>query len=310
MKRAVTLLEIVLVLVIVSILSVATFKAVSKIVVKSFKAKMLTQLTLESQIVLDQISNLLADRIPATVIGYNPNAPDFLPLGQIDTDGYTILEWYTRAMDEFKAGYYTGFCDMVPTIKSDNKVHTFDFNATELKNSGKTYNLIFAGSFDRALSDIHEYNRSFGWHKNIYASAQSKASYEINLDDSNESDIDINDTDKPSFAYEKFFLANGAMAIARGEDIDRNATCIQRDLDTPIDENTLLLFYNYHPWDGKTFCADKNGGQLEGNVTILMRHVQGFHITQEDHTIRIRLDVNYSRPGLGDIHFTKQKVVF
>ena len=302
-KRAFTLIELVVVVVIVAFLSVATFKAVSKIVIKSFKAKETTRLTLQSQIVLDQLSNLLADRIPATVIGYDPASGDYRPISQIETEKYKILEWFIRAMDDYKNGHYSGFCDIVPTVQNDRKVVSGGFAPDQMYHT--SYNLIFAGSFDRALADVAEFNASFGWH-----GGESNNSFDISLSDSNSSTIYISDSVLPKFAYEKYFLTYSAFAVARGADIDKNAPCLD-GLD--VDDNTLLLFYNYHPWQHKTFCADPQnitGVAKEGNVTVLMHYVQGFFAKEQDYTIRLKLDINRTIRGLSDVHFTKQKVIF
>ena len=303
MKRAFTLIELIVVLAIVSFLSVATFKAVSKIIIKSYKAKETTRLTLQSQIVLDQLSNLLADRIPAATIGYDPDSGEFKPLPQIDSQNYKILEWFVRPMDDYKDGHYTGFCDIVPTIQSDRRVVSYDFEPDQMYYDN--YNLIFAGSFDRAFSDINDYNNSFGWH-----GGRSDNSFDISLNDSNSTTIYLSDTVLPKFAYEKYFLAYSAMAVARGADIDKSASCLD-GLD--VDDDTLLLFWNYQPWQSETFCADPNsvsGVSKEGNASVLMRHVQGFFAVEQDYTIRIKLDINRSIRGLSDVHFIKQKVIF
>ncbi|BAF70678.1 type II secretion system protein [Nitratiruptor sp. SB155-2] len=300
MKRSFTLLEIIVVLVIVSLLSVATFKALSKIVQKSFKAKETTKLSLESQIVLDQISNLLADRIPATTIGYDPVSGDYKPLNSIDSDNYKILEWYVRAMDDYMDGHFSGFCDMIPSIDTNNYVVSYGFEPSNMYYA--SYNLIFAGSFDRATSDISDFQNAFGWH-----GGGSLVAYDISLSDSNSSAIALSDARLPNFVYEKYFLTIGAHAIARGADIDKSASCLDG---LHIDENTLLLFYDYYPWQGQTFCADPNGTGQSGKAAVLMRYVQGFFAAEQDYTVRLKLDVNRTIRGLGSVHFSKQKVVF
>ena len=290
------------------------------IMTRSYKAKETTKLSLESQIVVNEISNYLQYRVPYTVIGYNAESGDFQYIGDIiDSDkNLSILEWFGRANEVFSDGNYSGFADMA-TLSND-KFASPKINKTNIQKETNqkfhfpdghniyddyTINLIFAGSFDRATSDTNDYDNSFGWHNN-----NSTDSFDITIED--DENITITDTaDKPKYIYEKYFLIDSAYAIARGVDIKQDAPCIenlhvqQKDIN-----NTLFLFSNYRPWHkDETFCADKSGTQ-EGNASILMQDISGFNFQEIDYTIRIHLDINKSIRGSSPIHFSKMKVVF
>ena len=300
LRRAATLLELLMVLVIISLLSIASFKALQKVTVREFKAKEQTRLSLESQISVDIISNYLKYRVPYTTIGYNPDDSSFEYIGDLTDDKKRILEWFARDRDDFYLKNYSGFFDMA--TKSGSTVFSPDTNLSE--SDDKVFNLIFSGSFDRAYS-ANDYQDSFGWHDH-----DSTESFDITFDGNG--NIDFTDSDKPDYLYEKYFLTQSAYAIARGADIDTDAECLDG---MGIDNNTLLLFYDYQPWDnssgeGETFCADKNGNNKDGNVTILMKNVAGFSFREIDYTIRILLDINKSINGASPVHFSKMKVVF
>jgi hypothetical protein len=127
----------------------------------------------------------------------------------------------------------------------------------------------------------------------------------------NEGNITITDSDKPDFLYEKYFIVDSAYGVARGADIDQSASCIDNlNIKTKDLNNTLLLFYDYRPWKGETFCADKQGSSQSGKVSILMKHVDGFRFEELDYTLRISLDINESIRGAKPIHLSKMKVVF
>lgn len=292
MRKAATLIELIMVLVIISLLSVATFKALEKLTIREYKVKEQTRLSLESQIAVDIISNYLKYRVPYTTIGSNSNG-DFKYIGDLtNADNAIILEWFGRDRDDFYTQQYSGFLDMAK--KNGDVLYSPDTNLSD-----SDLNLVFAGSFDRAYSD-NDYENSFGWH-----SHDSTESFDVTLDGSG--NITITDATKPEFIYEKYFLTKSAYAIARGEDIDKNAACLN---DLSVDNDTLLLFYDYQPWENETFCADPNGTNQAGSVTILMKNVAGFSFKEMDYTIRVLLDINKTIRGTSPVHFSKMKVVF
>jgi len=298
MRRATTLIEMVFVLVIISLLATGSFKAMQAILVREYKAKQLTNLSLESQVVANQISNYLTQRIVYSTIGYDPEDESFDYIGDL-TDSKPVLEWIGRANDLYIDGNYSGFFDMAK--KSGNEVTSYGLKDIDTNKIA----LIFAGSFDRSQSDSGDINSSFGWH-----GSDRNDTFDISVSGDNISIDETIDNPIPKFLYEKYFLVESAYAVARGADIDQAADCItklglkNRDLN-----NTLFLFSNYRPWKGKTFCADKNGTK-DGNVSVLMQNIDGFNFSEEDYTIRILLDINKSIRGAHPIHFSKMKVVF
>ncbi len=295
MRRATTLIEMIFVLVIISLLATGSFKAMQAILVREYKAKQLTNLSLESQVVANQISNYLTQRIVYSTIGYDPEDESFDYIGDL-TDSKPVLEWIGRANDLYIDGNYSGFFDMA--TKSGDEITSYGLQDIDTSKIA----LIFAGSFDRSQSDSGDINSSFGWH-----GSDRNDTFDISISGEN---ISINNP-TPKFLYEKYFLVESAYAVARGADIDQTADCIanlglkNRDLN-----NTLFLFSNYRPWKGKTFCADKKGDDKDGNVSVLMQNIDGFNFSEEDYTIRILLDINKSIRGAHPIHFSKMKVVF
>jgi Tfp pilus assembly protein PilE len=300
-RKSVTLIELIFVIVIIAILSIATFKALSILIIRSYKAKELTRLSLESQVVIEQISTLLRDRIPATTIGYDTQSGEYEYVGDItNSNTYTVAEWYNRAKREFNEGNFTGFADIRESLKQSG----YKLVTPLLNMSGEGYNLVFAGSFDMADSDILDYKSAFGWH-----GGESNNSFDIKFDSTNNI-IEITDTVKPKRIYEKYFLADGAYAVARGVDIKQDSECIKKlNISDEDINNTLFLFYDYKPWNGKTFCGDKSG-DVDGKAAILMKNVQGFVVEEQDYSLRVIIDINRSIKGSSPIHFSKMKVIF
>ncbi len=298
MRRAFTLMELIVVVVIVAVLSVASFKALAALKVRTFKAKEITRLSLQTQIVLDELAQRLAARIHATVIGYDPATGSFKYISDIlSNESYPVLEWIGYDEENLSLGNYSGFVDMKRSITSfsDYTLYT-DISLSDLTRRA----LIFAAAFDRGYSG-EDLDNAFGWH-----GKRSDAAFDITASPPHQ--ITVTDSVKPQWIYEKYYLAKSAYAVARAADIDKSAACLQ-GLD--VDNDTLLLFYDYRPWRGETFCADPNGSGQSGKASILMRHVAGLSVIERDYTLRVTLDINETLRGTSvGVHFSKMKVVF
>lgn len=314
MKKAFTLIEAIITIVILGILSAGTFVALKHLYVRAARSKAFSDLSSDSQIVADQVSSLLYQRVPSSVIGYKNDGT----FGSIYNLGatYNIIEWIGLASEGLKAGYYSGFVDLNASDKQNLKVVSFDINTTGLNNilakkfhagSLNDLALIFAGSFDDgSLSLANDFNSSFGWHS---ATGNHHLVFDINLD-ANDIELipDLSSTN--IVIYEKYYLADSAYAIARGKDIDLNATCI-KDLNQSDVSNTLFLFYDYRPWKNQTFCADPNGNKQNGSVSILSKNVTGFQAGLINGNIKFSLTLEKEiRGSENNVSISKQKVVF
>lgn len=298
MRRGMTLIEIILVLVVLAILSAGSFKAIDAIYTRSAQAKALTELSLQSQIVLDQVSMLLYNRIPNSVIGYTPGGV-CEPISDLST-ARPILEWIGTADDELLRGEYDGFVDMNASDKSTFTLSTP--NSTDIVASypAEDFNLIFAGAFDGGSEDIDACSGAFGWHGN-----DSNLSYDITTGVNTITTVDT--VKQPDFIYEKYYIAKSGFAIARREGLNI-AGCAS--LTPPVSDDTLLLFYDFQPYSGETFCAD-NQGVPNGQVAILAQDVVGFSAQKTNEVIRLSIDMQRTVRGRTcNVHVSKQKAVF
>ncbi len=291
MRAGFTLLEMIFVVVISGILSIGSFKAFSALYVRSAKAKAVTDLSLQSQLVLDRLSVLLYNRIPNSVIGYDGSDCD--PIEELNGNN-VVLEWLGLADDALLQGFYDGFVDMnassSPVLSTPN-IST-SINPTNM-------NLIFAGSFDDGSEDIAACSGAFGWH-----GGGSSLSYGFSIPSANH--IRFNAGDVPSVIYEKYYLADGAYAVTRGEDITDISNCGLNESDFKNFNTTLFLFYEYYPYKGETYCGD--GGS--GKVVVLAEDVSGFRASYVNDTIVLSIDMNRSIRGSKAVHISKQKAVF
>ena len=305
MRRGFTLIEIVLTLVISAILTVGAFRALEALYQRSARAQALTELSLRSQIALDQLAALLYRRIPDTVIGYDPADGGCQALAESDRT-LPVLEWIAFDEAGLVRGSYDGFVDLAGSARP-----TLDTNVSIDANEIGGYNLIFAGSFDTGTRRIAACEGAYGWH-----GADSNLSYDINLsdDNANSGDLDINDSVAPDYIYEKYYLARGSYAVARSADINRSADCLDNNLSAWNENNdTLLLFYDYRPWQRKSFCADPKASDenRSGSVTILAEHVGAFRAESLNRILRLSLEMNRTvRGSEAPVHLSKQRGIF
>ncbi len=309
MKRGFTLIEMIVTIVILGILSAGTFISLEHLYIRSAKSKAISDLSFESQMIVDQIAVLMYERIPASVIGYNPSTNAFASIYAIDNN-FTVLEWIGVAHEALKLRAYSGFVDMNASIKP--KLSSIGINNQAIDSVvGKKFSdgnvskmgLFFAGSFDDgALYDSNEFNTTFGWHGN----GVGTKIYDFTI--ANDGNITLLST--PNEIYEKYYMVDSGYAIARGSEV--NLFTCNYDFNVTTTSNTLFLFYNFRPWIGETFCGDKgSSGVRAGNVTILSQHVSGFEAGVINGTIYFNLSMNkVIRGSENNVTISKQKAVY
>ncbi|HIC43736.1 MAG TPA: prepilin-type N-terminal cleavage/methylation domain-containing protein [Sulfurimonas sp.] len=296
MRKAFTLVEIIFVLVVMGILSAGTFKAIEMIYIRSAQAKALTNLSLQSQVVLDQLSIFLYNRIPNSVIGYTPGGV-CEPLNDLST-ARPVLEWLGSMDDELLRGDYDGFVDMNASDKSSFTLSSPNTNILV----NPDINLVFAGAFDAGSEEIQACSGAFGWH-----GVNSNLSFDVSVGTNM---IVIDDSVKPSFIYEKYYLTQTAYSVARGVNVNLAAGCIT-DLNVSTSANTLFLFYDYQPYSGETYCGDTGSGTTAGKATVLAQDVTAFSAQEVNGIIRLSIDMDQTIRGRTcGVHVSKQKAVF
>ena len=325
MKKSFTLIEIIFVIVILGLISVGSFKAIQMLYERYYQVNTITKFTILSQTLLDEVSTILYYRTPLTAIGYSPSDGDFKKLEDIDDNKYSVFEWISEAYDAKKHfGFdistgYTGFIDMGASNRDTLTLVSKDFNITDVNDTlnsvfdnnqdlNKTVGVIFSGNLDTGV-ESDDYNDSFGWHgykhKKVFLVNKFKqVGHDANL--TMTSDIEGNKI------YAKYYLAASAWGIARGADINKSANCLNG---LNVDDNTLLFFFNYRPWNNETFCADPhqdNSETDEGNVTVLARNVTAFRVKAVDYHVELKVQFEKAmfRGSDMNITITKQKAIF
>lgn len=292
MKSAFSMIELIMTIMIMGILSSGAYITVSHLYTRAAKSKAISELSFDSTLISDQISALLYNRVPSTVIGYDTNSSTFESIYTL-TKSYNTLQWIGTDEDRYKVGIYSGFIDFNKSNKDTDMIYspnTADINGSVL---------IFAGSFDEGnvVYDEADFNNSFGWHDNNYTKI-----FEINAT-STGSQLGL--TTHPSKIYEKYYLLKSAYTITKYDDNLSSCTSLSNLAITP-DDNTLLLFYDYKPWKGQNFCDD-------ANVTILSKEAKGFKVDFVNNNLQFDLTLERTVRKRGKdltIQVSKQKVVF
>ena len=312
-RKSFTLIEGIFVIIVLAIIAMVGVRIVGELYKRDYIVKQVSKFGFLSQQTADILSERLYNRIPLTVIGYNPSTHDFKYIGDIESDdNYTVFEWISDSFDVKKELNLSGFVDLYKSKKPILYAKDFhkDFIQSVEQNKFDTSSklekltaVIFAGSFDRGEeASLDDYNNSFGWHGN-------KHNYVYGIDEINQSgnDANISLKDNADRIYEKFYLVDSAYAIAIKRDLKKS----DWNCNTPWDKfkkNDLLLFYNYRPWDGKTYCGDTNGTP-DGNVTLLLNNVNGFKIKSVNSHLVILINMKSSKADI-NISVSKQKVAF
>jgi len=197
------------------------------------------------------------------------------------TTGKSILQWYGLASESYQEGHYSAFVDMNRSIALKPTLYSPDTNLTNVLTTqqqkwGATFTLadmalVFSGTLDEGNAQ------------------------EYNITTSVANTITFTDT-PPQTIYEKYNLVDSAYAITRKQ----SSGCASV---SGLNDNALLLFYNYRPWKGENFC--------NGEVAVLATDVTAFRAQMLNGTIRLGIDMNRSIRGSSTpVHLSKQKVVF
>jgi len=299
MRRAFTMLELVMVIVIMGIIASIGADIIASMYSNYLRSRTINRLEAQTEITLEQIAKRLQYRIKESVIARKTGSN---PLAVSDTSvdsTYNILEWIGASNESFlgtpRPGW-SGFIDLDSneTNRTTSTLKTSESNLTDAANTisaltegvidltgGKEAALIFKGI---------AYNMTdFGWGNpnNIDGSATLKVGVGASIDI-----LTINDT-IPTEITEQYALAHTAYAIVP----------VFEAVPDPTDFN-LTLHYNYQPWHDEEYT--------DGNTSVLAEHVSLFRFKQDDSLLRLKLCLHdNNETGVSEmIVICKEKVVY
>lgn len=300
MKKAFTMLELVMVMVIMGIVASIGADIIVSMYTNYLRSRTINALESKTEIVLEQIAKRLQYRIKESIITRKKSDGTILALPAYDGSDtqYNILEWINYSNESFLGSPlpgWSGFIDLdsPENNKSGGLIKTAESNLSyaqviisALTDGNLTLNdastagaLIFKG---------RPYNPSdFGW--GTTGNTDTNGTLLVSVND--ETTFQIEES-VPNEIYEQYYLAHTAYAIVPSA---TNST-----------DFNLTLHYNYQPWlSTKDFYTD-------GASAVVAEHVSLFRFKQDESIIRLKLCLHdNNQTGTGDyIVICKEKVVY
>ena len=306
MKRAFTLLELIIVIVILGIIAMMSFNAMMNIYSNYFQTRTVNELETQTEIALEQISKRLEHRIKPSVIARKPSG-GFLPLNDSRVNlnsGYEILEFIPYAYEIFndvpsgnKAGRYSGYVDLANSSPATGLISPGSNFSTEVVETIKdlTCKNDASGCVDfkdkdggvvAIFSDVcYDVQNSFGYKDNL----------NLDIAKVGVKSIDSNTLEISGFANkqisEQYHLAYTANAIVPEQSADPK--------DTANGVFDLNLYYDYRPWMGQ--------GYKNGEKATLAKNVTRFVFIEKNGVIVLKLCM---RAKNSEITICKSKAVY
>jgi len=310
MKRAFTLLELVVVIVVLGIIAMMSFNAIMNIYSNYFQTRTVNELETQTEIALEQISKRLEHRIKPSVIARKTDG-EFLALNDsgVNLDAkYEILEFIPYAYEIFndvpsgnKAGRYSGYVDLaksspatglispgsnfstgvVETIKDITcRNETRDATCVDFENKD--------GGVVAIFSDVY-YNvqDSFGYKGDITKLDIAK----VGVKSTDGNTLEISGFDGKQIS-EQYHLAYTANAIVPEQSAD------PKDAANGVFD--LNLYYDYRPWMGEKY-------KKNGEKATLAKNVTRFVFTEKNGVIVLKLCM---RAKNSEITICKSKAVY
>ena len=323
MKRAFTLLELVVVIVVLGIIAMMSFNAIMNIYSNYFQTRTVNELETQTEIALEQISKRLEHRIKPSVIARKTDGA-FLALNdnRVNLDAkYEILEFIPYAYEIFndvisldandhvieqggKAGRYSGYADLaksspatglispgsnfttgvVETIKDLTcKDDTRNSKCVDFENKD--------GGVVAIFSDVYyDVQNSFGY-KGISNLDIAKVGVKGGQSGLNGDTLEISGFDGKQIS-EQYHLAYTANAIVPEQSAD------PKDAANGVFD--LNLYYDYRPWMGEKY-------KQNGEKATLAKNVTRFVFTEKNGVIVLKLCM---RAKNSEITICKSKAVY
>ena len=306
MKRAFTLLELIIVIVILGIIAMMSFNAIMNIYSNYFQTRTVNELETQTEIALEQISKRLEHRIKPSVIARKPSG-GFLPLNDSRVNlnsGYEILEFIPYAYEIFndvpsgnKAGRYSGYADLTKSSPATGLISPGSNFSTEVVETIKdlTCKENASGCVDFKDKD----GGVVAIFSDVYYDVQNSFGYKgiLNLDIAK---VGVKSTDGNTLEIsgfggkqisEQYHLAYTANAIVPEQSAD------PKDAANGVFD--LNLYYDYRPWMGQ--------GYKNGEKATLAKNVTRFVFIEKNGVIVLKLCM---RAKNSEITICKSKAVY
>lgn len=299
MKKAFTMLELVVVIIVLGIVASIGADIIVALYDNYIRTKTINALESKTEITLEQIAKRFQYRIKNSTIARQVGG-NFISVSDPNLDNrYPIIEWIGYSNESFlgtpRPGW-SGFIDMFhsDTNTTSQTLRTTDSNLTLASNvisaltnanvdltvGGDEAALIFKQPWD--IGD-------FGWG----AAGNADGNATVRVIRLNDEVFQITEATLPDEIREQYYLAHTAYAIVPEGDIAN-------------EDFNLTLYYNYQPWMGEEY---NNNGTSRFP---LVEHANLFHFRQDQTLLRFKLCIHdNNESGVGErVVVCKEKVVY
>ena len=310
MKRAFTLLELVVVIVVLGIIAMMSFNAIMNIYSNYFQTRTVNELETQTEIALEQISKRLEHRIKPSVIARKTDGA-FLALNDsgVNLDAkYEILEFIPYAYEIFndvpsgsnKAGRYSGYVDLAKSSPATGLISPGSNFSTEVVETIK--DLTCREDTNATCVDFTKKDGGVvAIFSDVYYNVQDSFGYKGDITKLDIAKVGVKSTDGDTLEIsgfankqisEQYHLAYTANAIVPEQSADPK--------DTANGVFDLNLYYDYRPWMGEKYKPNGEKATLAKNVT-------RFVFTEKNGVIVLKLCM---RAKNSEITICKSKAVY
>ncbi len=309
-RRAFTMIEMVMVIVVLGIVSMIATDIIAHMYKGYIQTKIINDLEQKTETLINQVAKRLEYRIKATMIAREKGTNDFLAMNDedINTSSFDMVEWIGADYESFIGEHdtargfsvpgWSGFIDVdsgattnlqVETPGSDlniaeRTIHALSNNEVNLTGTGQRPALIFkCPKGDANLS-------RYGWDYTLPNLADHNYTLAVTRLGVDKLVFDVAQTQASRNICEQYYLAWTAYALVpEGND--------------PEDFN-LTLRYNYQPWYGERY--DTNGTSSQ----VIAEHVSTFRVMQVGETLRVKVCIQDGNITGEPVGFCKEKAIF
>ena len=309
MKRAFTLLELVVVIVVLGIIAMMSFNAIMNIYSNYFQTKTVNELETQTEIALEQISKRLEHRIKPSVIARKTDG-EFLALNDSGVNlnaEYEILEFIPYAYEIFndvpsgnKAGRYSGYVDLAKSSPATGLISPGSNFSTEVVETIK--DLTCREDTNATCVDFTKKDGGVvAIFSDVYYNVQDSFGYKGDITKLDIAKVGVKSTDGDTLEIsgfankqisEQYHLAYTANAIVPEQSAD------PKDAANGVFD--LNLYYDYRPWMGEKYKPNGEKATLAKNVT-------RFVFTEKNGVIVLKLCM---RAKNSEITICKSKAVY
>lgn len=284
MKKAFTLIELVMVIVILGIVAVMGTDIVTSMYTNYLRSRAVNSLEHRTNLALDMISKRLSYRIKESTIGRIRNATGTGPFVSVEsglTENHQILEWIGYSNESLNGdggSIQPGWSGLVDLYHPDTNLTTIRTPGSDLSMTGKIIQNLTNNDVsmtngrvailfkDQSNPDINEY----GWNgtdgnNTVKVTSNNNQIFNVVAGEQLPTDTLGN----PEMT-EHYYLAHSAYAIVP---------------DDPAADGVfnLDLFYNYQPWNNERYKSDGVGR------TTIAKNVSLFRFTQSNGMLTVKL---------------------